>query len=70
MGITSGALHAGLSVDEMVTVLAVESKSIPLENSHERCIGNRTDGRHYGTLATNLSSEMNSGVRQESPSCA
>src|SRR5271157_3936553 len=64
------ALHAGFGVDEMVTVLSAEGESVPLEDPGEGCIGDGTERGHYGTLATSLSSETNSGARQESPSCA
>ena len=63
-------LHARLGVDEMVTVLAAEGEAFPLEHSDEGCIGDRTERRHYGTLATSLSRETKSGACQESPSCA
>ena len=61
------ARYARLGENEMISALAVEGESIPLENFDKQRIVSGTDGGHYRTLAVSRPSATNSGASQESP---
>ena len=62
--------HPRFGVDEMIAMLTHEREAILLKDPNQHFIRDWTKGGHYGTLATILSSETNSGALQLWPSRA